>query len=157
MQAKIAESIGANDAGIFDAHLLVVEDRAIIDEVQRTLHREHRNIESVFHRVASRYADTLSKIDDPYLRERAVDIQDVMRRVLMNLTGLGHQPAFGLAGGGGPPLGVQPGPPADGVGRLAEAGSPARPRPGRSSGAAPRGTPRRSGNDLRARGPSPCG
>ncbi len=90
MQAKIAEAIGAKDAGIFDAHLLVVEDRAIIDEVQRTLHREQRNIETVFHRVASRYADTLGKIDDPYLRERAVDIQDVMRRVLMNLIGHGH-------------------------------------------------------------------
>lgn len=90
MQARIAEAIGAKDAGIFDAHLLVVEDRAIIDEVQRTLHREHRNIETVFQRVASRYADTLSKIDDPYLRERAVDIQDVMRRVLMNLIGHGH-------------------------------------------------------------------
>ncbi len=90
MQAKIAEAIGAKDAGIFDAHLLVVEDRAIIDEVQRTLYREHRNIETVFQRVASRYAETLSRIDDPYLRERAVDIQDVMRRVLMNLVGRGN-------------------------------------------------------------------
>src|SRR5438093_922632 len=37
MQQKIAESIGAKDAGIFDAHLLVVEDRTLIDEVLRTL------------------------------------------------------------------------------------------------------------------------
>src|SRR6185295_12353583 len=37
MQQKIAESIGAKDAGIFDAHLLVVEDRTLIDEVLRKL------------------------------------------------------------------------------------------------------------------------
>ena len=45
MQAKIAEAIGAKDASIFDAHLLVVEDRTLIDEVLRTLERERRNIE----------------------------------------------------------------------------------------------------------------
>ncbi len=41
MQERIAEAIGAKDAGIFDAHLLVVEDRTLIDEVLRTLTREH--------------------------------------------------------------------------------------------------------------------
>src|SRR5262249_30258 len=37
MQQRIAESIGAKDAAIFDAHLLVVEDRTLIDEVLRKL------------------------------------------------------------------------------------------------------------------------
>jgi phosphotransferase system enzyme I (PtsI) len=37
--------------------------------------------------VATHYAETLSKIDDPYLRERALDIQDVTRRVVRNLQG----------------------------------------------------------------------
>src|SRR4030095_7813047 len=40
MQQRIAEAIGAKDAGIFDAHLLVVEDRTLIDEVLRTLERD---------------------------------------------------------------------------------------------------------------------
>src|SRR5439155_10625556 len=76
MQHRIAESIGAKDAGIFDAHLLVVEDRTLIDEVLRTLARDKTNVEHVFQEVATRYAETLNKIDDPYLRERALDIQD---------------------------------------------------------------------------------
>ena len=42
MQQRIAESIGAKDAGIFDAHLLVVEDRTLIDEVLRRLGRRSR-------------------------------------------------------------------------------------------------------------------
>src|SRR5437868_12051952 len=77
MQQRIAESIGARDAAIFDAHLLVVEDRTLIDEVLRKLENELCNVEWVFQEVAARYAETLSKIDDPYLRERAVDIEDV--------------------------------------------------------------------------------
>ena len=87
MQQKIAEAIGAKDAAIFDAHLLVVEDRTLIDEVLRRLETERCNVEWVFQEVASNYAETLSKIDDPYLRERALDIQDVTRRIVRNLQG----------------------------------------------------------------------
>lgn len=87
MQKKIADSIGAKDASIFDAHLLVVEDRTLIDEVVRSLQRDRMNIEQIFSGVANRYARTLAAIDDPYLRERAVDIHDVTRRVIHNLMG----------------------------------------------------------------------
>src|SRR5436305_3258467 len=87
MQQRIAESIGAKDAAIFDAHLLVVEDRTLIDEVLRKLETELCNVEWVFQEVATRYAETLNKIDDPYFRERALDIQDVTKRVVRNLQG----------------------------------------------------------------------
>ncbi|MGV3532746.1 MAG: phosphoenolpyruvate--protein phosphotransferase [Chthoniobacteraceae bacterium] len=87
LQQRISESIGTRDAGIFDAHLLVVEDRTLIDEVLRTLQRDRFNIEHIFSQVAGRYAKTLSEIDDPYLRERALDIHDVTRRVVRNLMG----------------------------------------------------------------------
>jgi phosphotransferase system enzyme I (PtsI) len=87
MQQRIAESIGAKDASIFDAHLLVVEDRTLLDEVLRNLQRDKFNVEHVFHEVADRYARTLADIDDPYLRERAGDIHDVCRRVIHNLMG----------------------------------------------------------------------
>jgi phosphotransferase system enzyme I (PtsI) len=44
-------------------------------------------VEWVFQEVAANYAETLSKIDDPYLRERALDIQDVTKRVIRNMQG----------------------------------------------------------------------
>jgi phosphotransferase system enzyme I (PtsI) len=87
LQERISHSIGSHDASIFDAHLLVVEDRTLIDEVLRTLQRDQTNVEHVFAQVAGRYAKTLSEIDDPYLRERALDIHDVTRRVIRNLMG----------------------------------------------------------------------
>ena len=94
MQERIAEAIGAKDASIFDAHLLVVEDRSIVDEVLRGLARKHRNVEIVFKEVTDRYAQTLAAIDDPYLRERALDVHDVTRRILMNLAGQGTGPSL---------------------------------------------------------------
>src|SRR5215211_5965878 len=96
MQQRIAESIGAKDAAIFDAHLLVVEDRTLIDEVLRKLKTDLCNVEWAFQEVATRYAETLSKIDDPYLRERALDIQDVTRRVVRNLQGKAPKAFLGL-------------------------------------------------------------
>ncbi|PWU09178.1 MAG: phosphoenolpyruvate--protein phosphotransferase [Verrucomicrobia bacterium] len=90
IQQKIASAIGSKDASIFDAHLLVVEDRTLIDEVLRKLEGERKNIEYVFDQVTERYCKTLQAIDDPYLRERVVDIEDVRKRVLRHL--LGKQP-----------------------------------------------------------------
>src|SRR5712691_915423 len=96
MQQRIAEAIGAKDAGIFDAHLLVVEDRTLIDEVLRKLEADLCNVEWVFQEVASNYIETLGKMDDPYLRERALDIQDVMKRVVRNLQGKTPKPLLAL-------------------------------------------------------------
>ena len=87
MQQKIAEAIGTSDASIFDAHLLVVEDRTLIDEVLRSVEAERHNVEFAFHKVAEKYCKSLSEIDDPYLRERVVDIEDVTRRVVRHLLG----------------------------------------------------------------------
>ena len=87
IQQRIAVAIGAEDASIFDAHLLVVEDRTLIDEVLRCLDRDRCNVEYIFRQVADKYCRTLSEIDDPYLRERVVDIEDVTRRVIRNLLG----------------------------------------------------------------------
>ena len=87
IQQKIAGAIGAADASIFDAHLLVVEDRTLIDETLRGLERDLHNIEFVFHQVAEKYCKTLAAIDDPYLQERVVDVEDVTRRVIRHLLG----------------------------------------------------------------------
>src|SRR5437763_1780590 len=96
MQERIAQSIGAKDAGIFDAHLLVVEDRTLIDEVLRKLQSDLCNVEFVFQEVATNCANTLNELDDPYLRERALDIQDVTKRVVRNLQGKAPKDFLGL-------------------------------------------------------------
>jgi phosphotransferase system enzyme I (PtsI) len=91
IQQQIVAAIGSEDASIFDAHLLVVEDRTLIDEVLRMLERDKLTVEYVFQQVAQKYCNTLEAIDDPYLKERVVDIQDVARRVIRNLLGKAPQ------------------------------------------------------------------
>ena len=79
--------MGAKDASIFDAHLLVLEDPMLIDEVTRLIQEQKLNAEFAFHQVAEKYGATLSSMDDEYLRERAADLRDVTARVLDNLLG----------------------------------------------------------------------
>jgi phosphotransferase system enzyme I (PtsI) len=95
LQNKVEQSLGAKDAAIFEAHLMVVEDGVFIGEVEKTIRAESCNAEHGFASVIHRYVRSLAGVDDPYLRERAADIQDVGRRVIHNL--LGRDPA-GLAG-----------------------------------------------------------
>ncbi len=88
VQRKVSEGMGAQEGSIFDAHLLVLEDRTLLDEVVRVIQQEKVNAEHAFHTVAERYATTLAAIEDDYLRERATDMRDVTARVLNNLLGM---------------------------------------------------------------------
>ncbi len=84
---EVERNIGPEEAGIFDAHLMVLEDEALIGETIREFESTGRNIETCFHKVSFRYVQAFSEIDDEYLRERAVDLRDVAQRVLQNLLG----------------------------------------------------------------------
>jgi phosphotransferase system enzyme I (PtsI) len=88
VQRQVSQGMGAHEGSIFDAHLLVLEDRTLLDEVVRLVQEEKVNAEHAFQTVAERYAATLSAIEDEYLRERATDMRDVTTRVLNNLLGL---------------------------------------------------------------------
>jgi phosphotransferase system enzyme I (PtsI) len=87
VQEKVSAGIGAKDASIFDAHLLVLEDPTLLDEVSRFIEQEKVNIEYAFATASEKYANALASIDDEYLRERAADLRDVTQRVLHNLIG----------------------------------------------------------------------
>ena len=90
VQRKVGQAMGSEDAGIFDAHLLVLDDRTLIDEVTRLMGKNLINVEQSFHQVAEKYAATLEAIGDDYLRERASDMRDVTARVLNNLLNRPH-------------------------------------------------------------------
>lgn len=87
IQQKVSAAMGQESASIFDAHLLVVDDRSFVEEVIRGLGAQRRNVESVLSVVADRYAQALARLEDDYLRERAADVRDVTRRILRNLAG----------------------------------------------------------------------
>lgn len=85
---QIAKTLGEGEARIFDAHLLVLEDNALLDEVSAELRSTKKNIEFCYNHVAQRYISFFRSMEDEYLRERVSDIGDVSRRLLHNLIGM---------------------------------------------------------------------
>jgi len=87
LQKDLAHRTGTGDAGILDAHLMVLDDRMFIEEVIRQMRERRVNLEPVVQDVAEQYAGVLASLDDEFLRERVVDVRDVARRLIRNLLG----------------------------------------------------------------------
>ncbi|MDP8266142.1 MAG: phosphoenolpyruvate--protein phosphotransferase [Candidatus Aceula meridiana] len=87
IQRKISKEMGVRHAQIFDAHLLVLEDRTVIQEVIKNVKKQKFCVEYVFSQVMKKYAKVFAEIEDEYLRDRTSDISDVSKRVLKNLMG----------------------------------------------------------------------
>ena len=87
VQERLREALGAKEAQIFDAHLLVLEDPMLIEEATRFIREDLVTAEFAFHEASEKYAEALGKVDDSYLSERAADIRDVAQRVLADLMG----------------------------------------------------------------------
>ncbi len=73
------------DSAIFDAHRLMLEDRAFVGKAEELI-RQGLTAESALKWVVQEYMETFARIE--HLRERAADIQDIGQRVLRRLTGL---------------------------------------------------------------------
>src|ERR1039458_7677594 len=85
VQRRVVASMSAAEADIFDAHLLMLEDRMLIEEVIRFIREQKVNADFAFHSVSERYVAALADVQDEYLRERASDLRDLTGRVLDNL------------------------------------------------------------------------
>ena len=87
IREQVSQSLGEGEALIFEAHLMVLEDNALITEIIQYINQNKKNIEHCFNEVVDRYINFFKTVEDEYLRERVSDIKDVSRRVLNNLLG----------------------------------------------------------------------
>ena len=87
IRKEVAKNLGEKEAGIFDAHLLVLEDKALFDDIDKEIKKTGDNIEQCVYRVTQRYHDYFNQLEDEYLRERAADLKDISKRLLRNLIG----------------------------------------------------------------------
>lgn len=87
IRKQIARDIGRDHSDIFTAHLLILEDRTLIEEVILMLKEEKLNVEYIFNEILQKYTHAFANINDEYLKERTADIRDIGRRVLSNLLG----------------------------------------------------------------------
>lgn len=88
--------VGREEAAIFEAHLLFLEDPALLEAARTIIFGESLNAEAAWQRVIARTVEAFANLDDEYMRGRAADIEDVGRRVLQHLMGA-EPPSLDLA------------------------------------------------------------
>ncbi|MFH1312253.1 MAG: phosphoenolpyruvate--protein phosphotransferase [Candidatus Eisenbacteria bacterium] len=87
----VAGDMGESYARIFDAHVMILEDKRSLDDVVGRIEDGH-NAEFAFNSVFLRHEKELWEKGDVYIKDRAGDIRDVRRRVLSNLSGMRRSP-----------------------------------------------------------------
>ena len=88
LEKRVAERLSESDAAIFHTHLMILEDRSFIEKLRNEI-RDGHGAPYALEKVVSGYIEAFSRMDDPYLRERAADMEDIGRRILANLVGDG--------------------------------------------------------------------
>lgn len=87
VKRRAEQLLGAEHAYIFDAHLLMLEDRKLVEDVEHYIEQERANAEWAVRVVGDRLLAVYAEIKDDYLRERSSDVEDVIRRLLVALGG----------------------------------------------------------------------
>jgi phosphoenolpyruvate-protein phosphotransferase/dihydroxyacetone kinase phosphotransfer subunit len=95
---SVAARAGDYSAAIFDAHLLFLDDDALLEPARRAIFEDGRNAAEAFDAAAEAVAADYRSLDDDYLRARAEDLTGVARQVVVTLAGDGTRPS--LAGPG---------------------------------------------------------
>lgn len=82
---RVAQEVGAHHADIFNAHLMVLDDITLRQEIEDRLETEGLNVEHFLGDLLGRYAKIMESLDDARFRERTRDLLDVGNRVLEKL------------------------------------------------------------------------
>lgn len=87
LRDKVAKEIGEEEAQVFDSHYMLLEDPEFLADVEKNMVDHGKSAENAVNDVINSYIDTMSMIEDEYLKERVADIKDVGSRLIINITG----------------------------------------------------------------------
>lgn len=92
---KIAAGPDAASTGVFDMHLMILDDRSFNDKVERQIIDQKVNAEWAVKSVTDAYVHSQKSIADEHLREKYIDLEDIADRILTALGG-GRQSSLAL-------------------------------------------------------------
>lgn len=82
--AKFSGKLGAEERGLFDVYMNILNDNALGGEVVAQI-RSGKWVQAALREVIDQHVGVFESMDDAYLRERATDIRDLGRRILTYL------------------------------------------------------------------------
>ncbi len=82
---QTVKGLGQRHAEIFRAHLMILDDVALRDDLVQQLKTDRNNVEYILNTLAKRYVQAMNSIEDSRFRERTADLLDVVDRLLRHL------------------------------------------------------------------------
>ena len=93
---KVLKESGEEDAEIFQAHLMILEDPELFAEVENKIKNQDKCVELAMQEAGQSFSDIMAAMKDEYFSARATDILDVSNRVLRILLGIAESPTAAL-------------------------------------------------------------
>lgn len=87
LRTQIEAISGEGEGKIFESHLMILQDKTVVNRVNDAIANRHQNAEFCFYAVMQTFLEAMRRISDGYLRERTADIEDVAQRLLQNFSG----------------------------------------------------------------------
>lgn len=82
------ETMGKDEAAIFEAHGLIVQDPALSDSIKGLIKDGLNSAAAATEQTINTFADMFLAMEDSYMRERGADIKDIGDRLMRNLLGM---------------------------------------------------------------------
>ncbi|MEO6740461.1 MAG: phosphoenolpyruvate--protein phosphotransferase [Chthoniobacteraceae bacterium] len=85
LESDVRRALGNAEAEIFGVQILLLRETKLRNAVRELCAGERINVEAAVEQAIQRLMDVFARLEDPYLRERAVDLHEVGRRLLDHL------------------------------------------------------------------------
>ncbi len=83
---KALEEVGEENAMIFEAHQMMLEDLDYVESIEGIIENEGVNAEYAVATTGDAFAKIFADMDDEYMKARATDVRDISDRVVMILS-----------------------------------------------------------------------
>lgn len=87
LKLRLEEKVGREHGFILDVHILMLQDEGLMADITSIIRAHHANAEWAVRQATDRIRNAYQSLDDEYFRERVSDIENVVERILLNLSG----------------------------------------------------------------------
>lgn len=85
LKEHVRERIGDEQAFIFDAHLMILDDQMLVGHLEKIIREEKVRSEWAISRVNTHFQAVFDSLSDEYFQQRKTDLSDVLARIYRNL------------------------------------------------------------------------
>jgi phosphoenolpyruvate-protein phosphotransferase (PTS system enzyme I) len=82
---NVLKNIGEEEAAIFEAHLMILEDPEMLEQIEKKIQDDKVNAEWALKEISESFIAIFEGMDNEYMKERAADIKDVTTRLMKKL------------------------------------------------------------------------